>query len=147
MKGILLALLLLFTSCASAQRRPDLEPYIKIFEKHCNCKVNIPIKIVPIDQDEPGYRTLGVCYGFMKSKLFRSIEIDEGYWNSASECERESTVLHELGHCVLNLEHDSAYLWPNLYIFMRPKSLMHPYSFPQYCEHRDEYIKEMFSRK
>jgi len=151
MKLILVVLLTFLVSCASAQMRQDLLPHIQTFEKYCNCKVKVPIKIVPIPKSKKdikeGTRTLGICYGFKMSKIWRSIEIDEMYWKYASECERESTVLHELAHCELDMDHEEAWLWKDFYLFMRPKSLMHPYSFPQYCTHRTEYIEELFKRK
>ena len=147
----LIFLLLFLVSCASVKMRSDVLPHVKTFEEYCNCKVEVPIKIVPIPKSEKdkkeGTKTLGICYGFKMFKPFRSIEIDVFYWKYASDCEREATVLHELAHCELDLEHEEAWFYPDFYLFMRPKSLMHPYSFPQYCTHRDEYLKELFKRK
>lgn len=147
MRTIFIIMFLLFYSCATATYNNGLESYIQRFEQYCNCKINMRIKITPISQTEKDYKTVGVCYGFKMSKLFRSIEIDEGYWNSASDCERESTIFHELGHCYLDLDHDSSVIQGDYYLFARPKSLMHPYTFPQYCANKEEYIKELFSHK
>lgn len=142
----LLILLFCFNGCASIrQYDPGLKTHIALFEKHCNCKVDIPIKVEPILQDEEGYTTLGVCYGFKMAKLFRYIVIDKTYWQKAGFYQKESTILHELAHCVLDLEHDDT--MQGIYIWVRPKSIMHPYSFPQYEMYRDEYIEELFSRK
>jgi hypothetical protein len=122
-----------------------IQPHIALFEKHCKCKVDIPIKIKYIPSTEPGVRILGMCYGFKQWKLLRFIEIDNTYWASASYYEREHTILHELGHCVLDLEHDKAMTGDS--IFTRPLSIMHPYTFSQYENYRKEYLKELFGRK
>lgn len=149
MREICLLILFLLAGCTTLPMRIDLKIHITEFEKYCNCKVDIPIKITEVEQDkkDDGYRTLAVCYGFRMSKIFRSIEIDEGYWNKATHCERESTVFHELGHCLLDLKHDEEMFSHDFYLFMRPKSVMHPYAFPQYCSYRDQYIKELFNKK
>ena len=34
-----------------------------------------------------------------------TVIIDQIYWNSATDLEKEFVVFHELGHCVLNREH------------------------------------------
>lgn len=36
------------------------------------------------------------------------IEINQTYWDSASEMEREYLLFHELGHCVLGRKHDDS---------------------------------------
>jgi hypothetical protein len=133
-------------SCSSFSRyEPVLNNHVLEFEKLCNCKVNIPITIEPIPSKNDGYKTLGVCYVFRGPMLFRSIRIDKDYWAKASFYQRESTVFHELAHCVLDLEHDER--MTGEYIWIRPKSIMYPYSFPQYETYRKEYLKELFLRK
>lgn len=36
----------------------------------------------------------------------RQVTIDTPFWNRSSQLSREMIVFHELGHCVLNLDHD-----------------------------------------
>lgn len=36
------------------------------------------------------------------------VTIDQAYWNSVSELQREMVVFHELGHCVLGIGHREA---------------------------------------
>jgi hypothetical protein len=146
MKVFLLFLFLfLFTGCASIKSYDArINPHVIQFEKYCNCKVTIPITIEKLPSDDDG-KTLGVCYGFRMPILFRSIKIDKDYLESGSFYQIESTVFHELAHCVLDLEHTEE--MKGKYIFIRPKSIMYPYSFFQYSLYREEYIKELFSRK
>jgi hypothetical protein len=150
MKKIIIFFLLLFPfSCSSLKNfgyQVELYSFVKKFEEECNCKVDVPISIEKIASDEKGYKTLGVCYGFRMPKFFRSIKIDRSYWAEATFYEKEATIYHELAHCVLDLEHTNEWIDGYL-IFGRPKSLMYPYSFPQYESFRKEYIKELFSRK
>lgn len=37
-----------------------------------------------------------------------NILVDEDYWRTASDLQREFLMFHELGHCVLGLEHNDA---------------------------------------
>lgn len=124
----------------------ELDSHVREFEALCNCEVDVPIRIKVIPSTKKGYRTLGVCYGFRMPTVFRSIEIDQEYWRTASFYERESTVFHELAHCVLDLEHTDE-LTGDFLMSLRPKSLMYPYSFSDYETYRKEYIRELFSRK
>ena len=152
MRIIIAILLLLFPiSCShigyitDTDYNIEIKPFIQSFESHCKCKINIPVKIEKIKIKEKGYTTLGICYGFRMPILFRSVVIDSDYWAKADFYEKESTVFHELAHCVLNLGHTEEMTGD--YIFIRPKSIMYPYSFYQYQAYRKEYIKELFSRK
>jgi len=48
--------------------------------------------------------TLGQCKSYSDGS--KQIVIDQSFWNSASELEREYVVFHELGHCLLGRDHD-----------------------------------------
>jgi hypothetical protein len=141
---IFLLIFLLFSCGTCKEYGSPLNNSIKVFEETFNQKVDIPIDIVDIPQKEEGYRTLGVCYFFKGPRFLRFILIDKTYWDNATPYQRESTIIHELGHCMFDLEHDDTMIGD--FIFVRPKSIMHPYTFPQYEQHRDYYLKELFSR-
>lgn len=149
MKRLIAILLLLFPlSCShylNVKQDIELKSFIVSFENHCNCKVTIPVLIEKVHSSEEGFKTLGVCYGFRMPKFFRSVRIDTDYWKEANFYKKESTVFHELAHCVLDMEHDERMIGD--YIFIRPKSIMYPYSFSQYETYRKEYIRELFNRK
>ena len=134
--------LFLALSCSTASVRygEKLGPYIDDFEKNCKTKVTIPIELAPLPKG-----VLGKCVAFRGPVIFRKIQIDLDYWNSATNTQKESTILHELGHCVLDLEHDTTIIG-EYYLFMRPKTLMFPYDFPQYEIFRKEYREQFFSQ-
>jgi hypothetical protein len=141
-KLILFCIFFLF-SCTtlSSRHRPDLAIHVSEFEKLCNCKVNIPIYFLKIQRES----TIGLCFGFKQSILFRYIVIDSEYWEKSDSYEREALVFHELGHCVLDKDHNSSMVSFLYFLDHRPKSIMHPYSFYQYRYYRDDYIKELFT--
>jgi Zn-dependent peptidase ImmA (M78 family) len=50
--------------------------------------------------------TLGQCKSYSDGS--KQIIIDQPFWESASDIEREYVVFHELGHCLLNRSHDDS---------------------------------------
>ena len=64
-------------------------------------------------------------------------------WRLANDLEREQLVFHELGHCQFGFPHDESIKDG------RPVSIMYPYLLSRvtYKEHRDEYLKELFTKK
>ena len=53
--------------------------------------------------DIPENGVAGTCeYG----AHINHVTVDLNYWNNTSELEREFVVFHELGHCVLHLDHN-----------------------------------------
>jgi hypothetical protein len=48
--------------------------------------------------------TLGQCKSYSDGS--QQIVVDEQYWNRISNSEREYLVFHELGHCILEREHN-----------------------------------------
>lgn len=83
---------------------PDLRRYIILYSNYklkytgLEYKNNVSMRL----SDLQGY-TVGACITRVNNKR---INIDRYFWNNiASESERELLVLHELGHCDLDLEH------------------------------------------
>jgi len=127
-------LLLFLVSCSTLKPiGGSVDPYVKTFENGCNCKVKVPIYFADLPDD-----IIGACYYFKSVEFLRYIEIDTNYWLTADEYSRELTVLHELGRCVLNLEHDTEEY---------PVGIMHKYLFYSYKYNREEYIKALFKHK
>lgn len=83
--------------------------------------------------------TLAVCMPWAP----RSIAVLKPWWfQDTDPSERELVMFHELGHCVLDRDHDETL------IRGKPKSIMYPYMnpvFPEYKKHRDYYVKELLS--
>jgi hypothetical protein len=113
---ISLFLFLLVPSCQTIGKNTDkrLEPYINRFLSLCNsyktnCSawksykyliVPIPKTVIDLIKPEKDSKTIGRCNHFNKV-----ITIDETYFKTASIAHIESTVIHEMGHCVLKKSH------------------------------------------
>lgn len=85
-------------------------------------------------------------YGQCEIGEGRNISINKAYWSDASHTSRELLIFHELGHCVLNLEHDDSWITLNgVYI---PKSIMNSYLFSEYLydTFREYYMLELFRK-
>jgi len=70
------------------------------------------------------------------------IELDNTYWASASDTQREETVTHELGHCILYRAHLNT-----LDANGNPVSLMNAYLLDAtlYSDNRVYYLNELFN--
>ena len=66
----------------------------------------------------------------------RLITVDQEYWESASDTEREIVIMHESGHCSAELPHNNSH-----------KAIMNSYLLDSeyYNEHRIELLDELFS--
>lgn len=136
-----LFLLLFLVSCSTnIIRSAEMSSFVKDFEKHCRVKVKVPIYWGNLPADKDG-QTIGICRGFRQSLLFRSIVIDKKYWDRSTYWERESLVFHELGHCVLDRPHVTAYDEEG-----HSLSIMHPFTFNTYFQDRPALIKELCSK-
>lgn len=58
--------------------------------------------IISIDQDG----VLGQCH--FSEQAPNIVEVDNQFWNRATDMEKEYVVFHELGHCVLGKDHNDA---------------------------------------
>lgn len=122
MKTMLLLTLFILTSCGSdifsdnvfiqiedpldPRKKSGIDPEfsdeINLFER-INCRqVQIPVNFGPVGKSP----RVGVCNTYKYGNiLYREIYIDRDFWYSASDNQRESLILHELGHCVLRRDH------------------------------------------
>lgn len=103
---------------------PDLDPTVMRFEAHCGVNVGaLTAGIGKIEQTEPGNRIAGQCINtteLISGFSSKEIIIDSEFWSIAeSEFRKEWVILHELGHCILNRDHDDEMLSPFV-----PKSIM-----------------------
>jgi hypothetical protein len=113
-----------------------------LFEKEEDVNVDIEV-----DFNELPFPNVGRCYyafyldGPQKDQRVNlNIEIDPIFWEEASQTEKEVLVFHELGHCVLNREHNESLISEQNI----PKSIMYPYIFEtEYEMYRNYYINEL----
>lgn len=115
---------------------PEFVSYVADFESKMNLKAfYITIKF----GDLPG-RVMGQCSLWDDGQ--REIIIDTAYWDRENEIGREQLMYHELGHCAMNLDHNSAtVLDPNTNQVIEA-SIMNPYYFGneyQWPAYKDAY--------
>jgi hypothetical protein len=107
------------------------------FEQALGLQVTVPVGFWgDVSQlDGADADAVGLC---LADGAVRQVWLDSQYWAASPEC-REALVFHELGHCVLGLDHDDRTTDNG-----RPLSVMHPYvsrvcwAWPHY---RDDYVK------
>lgn len=94
----------------------ELQPYVDTFLEYCdyyhvNCDKTLEfrIKLVKMHNYEAFYKMIGIGKGgnvighcWTKSN---EIDINIDYFAKANSAEIEQVMLHELGHCILDLEH------------------------------------------
>lgn len=102
-------------------------------------KTSVTINFVDeIKNSETGNTVLGRC--FFSTNL---IEINKTQWVKLSDSKKTSLIFHELGHCVLNRDHD------NSEIFGQKTSMMHYIilSDKEYQGREKYFSKELFTFK
>lgn len=126
-----------FRSAKGIYIDPKFDSYVQLFENTYGIEVNVSIVFKDITDED----VAGQCWYTTP----RKIEIDTPYWNEITELGREQLILHELGHCVLNLDHNDAVgtigAWSNV-----PVSIMNSVHFgdaPWYRDNREYYLQEL----
>jgi len=78
------------------------KPYIEHFEQTFKASTQYTnVTFIASIADDPNsiYYTIGYCQG-------RDVKILKSFWDWSTNSEKRTVIFHELGHCVLNLEHD-----------------------------------------
>ena len=123
-----------------------IDKYVKIFES----KTGIPASHIKFRLGKTGKGAVGTC-----SMKKRTIVINKEYWEGdTSEYDKELTIYHELGHCLLNRDHYNPKNWtfnsPSLQKKC-PVSIMYwkgygaKDAYRCFHEHRAYYWKELVS--
>lgn len=164
MKKLLILLsLLILPGCLTLGRvDPEAQPYLNSFVREANSRGYYPdtseltIKLVPQKSEKIFYgdKDNALAYCEMpvlgiKAKDYipafgQLIEVSEDYWNAVNTVNREATIYHELGHCILHRDHIST---TTQSIFgVRPVSIMYPYNFPDlyFYFYKKDYVNELF---
>jgi Putative phage metallopeptidase len=136
--GLLLVVAIFLSYCRRKPSTPEFEKYVTKFEQ----EFNIDTFGIPVHFKEMEGTEVGVCYYF-HIKYWRSIGIKKEYWESVSDVDREILMYHELGHCVMGLEHDDTLF--DVGPFNINNSLMNSYTIPDvfYINFRQHYIDDL----
>lgn len=124
--------------------QPFCKPYFELFEsitgestKGVGCRIT---SVMPLKVE----KAVGVCV----LGPFKQIVIKRDYWKKAGPYSRESTMLHELAHCVKGRGHDSGMV--SIDGETAPKSIMFPGTYyneeETYQRHRAYYHAELAGR-
>lgn len=101
--GVLFATVLALTSCGTTKLGryidPELAVYVESFEQRYGVKYTGHIYVDKIEDKYAGLCTI--------SFSGRIIRINTSYFNNYDNDAREQVVYHELGHCLMNLEHNN----------------------------------------
>jgi hypothetical protein len=79
----------------------------------------------------------------VKIQDVRKVTINERWWRTTThESEKRQLIYHELGHCILNLEHDLRYNK----LYNQPESIMYPQmmSFLVFEPYESKYLDQLF---
>jgi len=148
MKNLIIFYLLTLSSCGSANYSiKGFESYVEEFHAQAS-KYNKAIDLAHLDisfgdTQSAGPEVIGLCYTYESSED-KDIVINKEFWNDATELQRKELMFHEMGHCLLDLDHDDSIVNPP----GRPKSIMNSHMIATYWLERffDDYVKELFSK-
>lgn len=126
----------------------EFEDYVALFEEITGTKVwDLPINFSHIEEEA----SIGICRTYFNKvldKTYKEIFIRREYWEEASDNSRESLMLHELGHCVLNRHHTEERIERDGYKI--PISVMNPFNIGGYFYYepnREYYFEELKEAK
>lgn len=124
---------LLFLGCAPASyevpvlyQEPEFSEYVKKFDDLYNTYAYLHIPILFTDDDlggDVGTVNLAFCYDYGDGN--KRIEVSKKLWRALTENGKESLIFHELGHCILNREHDKSTMLTDDFGKI-PASIMYP---------------------
>lgn len=123
---------------------PLFRQHIAKFERILGVRVNVAVQFADLWPNQ-----YGVCHVRGGKNSGRSeVEIDAVSWDRFDEGMREQILFHELGHCVLGLNHDNSRGTVGRYP-ESPLSIMYMYSFGDrlvYQENLDYYYNELYQK-
>lgn len=151
----IILILLVLTGCNQNIKRQselslnkDLAPYVQEF---IQAGVSVGKRVVVDDlslhfSDRLDADVAGQCQPNDKGTYGTpTILISTKYWPSLTEILRRQVMFHELGHCVLWLDHDET--WVTIGQDYIPRSIMYPSMQNEYiyAVHWDYYVNELFN--
>lgn len=140
---------LILICCQKDSNQPviqaELQPYFDIFqEEGIKRGVNVDFDIRKIEARIANLLDSNVNgWCSLNEDRPHEIIIDNDFWSEANEFEKEFIIMHELGHCYLERNHDDSIDDNGVC-----NSIMHSTSetciFPYDGESRDDYLDELF---
>ena len=139
---------ILLTACADNAKSSKLDidnsllPYYNMFMEDALVRNRKILPNVIIKYEKLKRPRVGQCNWLVKTPI---VSIDPDYWNASSECRKKLIMYHELGHCMLFLDHNDSY--SNFYNM--PQSIMNPSLFEGawFCYWEKDYVDQLFGLK
>ena len=133
----------------------DFIEFVETFEMLAEQEVtDLPIhygKESEFKVNKDGSHTIGFCRGWrnvLNGTLYKEVRIKRSWWEQASYDSREFLILHELGHCFLDREHNENFIEMNGEII--PESIMYPLEFGwqyYYGYYKEYYFEELVNAR
>lgn len=135
--------LLLALTSVGCGKKGIVDPKLQVYMDRFSQDIGVDVSYI-----DAKFGTLeGITVGVCKQGAFLSeITIDRGYWDFTTASDREELVMHELGHCALNLNHNEG----RIPVTNCPISIMFPYVFGSdvcYTGNRPHYIAQLKASK
>jgi hypothetical protein len=125
--------------------------YVRLFQKEAQSRdvdLTMPtldrtLRVYQVDRFQQDFEDNGVIGLCVKTSGALSIYVSKRHWDSYDSQQREMLVFHELGHCVLNLDHDRSMDFEGV-----PNDLMYPVNFDSlyYYKYRKFYLDHLFKK-
>jgi hypothetical protein len=111
------------------------DPYIKNKLKEFNINTKTPIKFKEVED-----KYVAICKKY-KTESLNVIYINKKEWDKTSELQKKLVLIHEIGHCDKNLEHDNKLLKDGC-----PASIMYQSLFSSKCfkQYEKKYYNQVF---
>jgi len=147
MKFLFCSLPLITSACGSIDLtrdvyvEPEFMAYVEDFQMQTGLTNIIPISFKKIEEEY----IIALCYNYNNTSK-NYIEIDRDEFNQLNDAEKQETIYHELGHCLLNRAHDETILKSTTYGIKTsiPKTIMYPYVFgSKYLQYKQYYVNEL----
>lgn len=109
---LVIPLALLATACGkgvetAAEYDETFAPYVEEFNQAAADR-GLSIRVTSLSIEFGAHERPVVASCREKEFGIRSIIVDPDFWSSAPEIAKRRIMLHELGHCILNRDHDDA---------------------------------------
>ncbi|MEM7658145.1 MAG: hypothetical protein AAF399_18610, partial [Bacteroidota bacterium] len=91
---------------APPEQDPEIKPYVDRFQKEAQLRgLDFSTELASISYTFEETSFGGVCY-----RLENRFIVNRSVWNDYTDQGKEYLVFHELGHCILDRDHENEYL-------------------------------------
>ncbi|MEM1124995.1 MAG: putative metallopeptidase [Bacteroidota bacterium] len=126
---------------------PELWIHFQKFEREATARgVDIDLRALAITgkiEPIPVRNIVGLCNH--QATNGKEVIIDEAFWKRASKYEREAIIFHELGHCVLDRNHEDGVMDNGMCKSLMRSGFSPCFTLYNHSDHQEHYLDELFS--